>query len=307
MLDPRIPFKNRYLAGLLAFLIPGLGHLYQGRRFKGILCGFCIFSTFFIGQCLGDWSVVYWKKDPTNLLNPYYAQVFVGLPALPALVQARRYDNPENADVMAISSPMQARFSGVLNIQDRSSKLHSGDVEGTISIQPDAEAFGVRGEFAGTLTERDKPPEQVKLQVAGTLTLDKPVSGDPERSTSLQVVEQEGERAQRVGSLVGGVPRRFADWYQAPPDDDFQMAMHRELGKYHELALTFTMLAGLLNILVILDAVEGPAYGYGDAPPAPQASDSRPAKTEPAVATSSVSPGASPAPAAAVKPTVNKS
>jgi hypothetical protein len=31
--------------------------------------------------------------------------------------------------------------------------------------------------------------------------------------------------------------------------------------------MTFTMIAGLLNILVILDAVEGPAYGYGDVEP----------------------------------------
>ena len=30
--------------------------------------------------------------------------------------------------------------------------------------------------------------------------------------------------------------------------------------------MTFTMIAGLLNILVILDAIEGPAYGYGDLP-----------------------------------------
>jgi hypothetical protein len=42
------------------------------------------------------------------------------------------------------------------------------------------------------------------------------------------------------------------------------LELHRKLGKFHELALTFTMIAGLLNILVILDVLEGPAYGYGD-------------------------------------------
>ncbi len=73
MLDPRIPFKNRYLAGVLAFLFPGAGHVYQGRYFKGILCGTCVLVTFFYGMALGNWSVVYWKKDPTNFLNPYYA------------------------------------------------------------------------------------------------------------------------------------------------------------------------------------------------------------------------------------------
>ena len=30
------------------------------------------------------------------------------------------------------------------------------------------------------------------------------------------------------------------------------------------MAMVFTWIAGLLNILAIWDAVEGPAFGYGD-------------------------------------------
>ena len=74
-----------------------------------------------------------------------------------------------------------------------------------------------------------------------------------------------------MGRLKGSVPRSFWDRFEAPPDDEerdldrgYLLDLHRQLGKYHELAMTFTMIAGLLNILVILDAVEGPAYGYGD-------------------------------------------
>ncbi len=65
--------------------------------------------------------------------------------------------------------------------------------------------------------------------------------------------------------------RSFWDRFEAPPDEEerdldraYLLDLHRQLGKFYELALTFTMIAGLLNILVILDAVEGPAYGYGD-------------------------------------------
>ncbi len=130
MLDPRIPFKNRYLAGVLAFLFPGAGHVYQGRYFKGILCGVCVLVTFFYGMALGNWSVVYWKKDPTNFLNPYYAQVFVGLPALPSLVQARRYDSRTNVDQLSISGPINAPFHGVLRMHDRPTDgLVTGQIE----------------------------------------------------------------------------------------------------------------------------------------------------------------------------------
>lgn len=41
--------------------------------------------------------------------------------------------------------------------------------------------------------------------------------------------------------------------------------MNRRLGgKRYEIALLFTWVAGLLNLLAIWDAYEGPAYGYGD-------------------------------------------
>ncbi len=37
-----VDLRNRYLAALLAWLIPGAGHLYQGRRTKGQLFFVCI-------------------------------------------------------------------------------------------------------------------------------------------------------------------------------------------------------------------------------------------------------------------------
>lgn len=35
---------------------------------------------------------------------------------------------------------------------------------------------------------------------------------------------------------------------------------HKELGGHFELGVVYTMIAGLLNILAIFDAYEGPAY-----------------------------------------------
>jgi hypothetical protein len=85
-----IPLKNWALAGFLAWLTPGLGHLYQGRTAKGLLFMICILGTFVFGMWLGDGRVVYASFRPDDWRLPYLCQVGVGLPALPALLQASR-------------------------------------------------------------------------------------------------------------------------------------------------------------------------------------------------------------------------
>ena len=118
-----------------------------------------------------------------------------------------------------------------------------------------------------------------------------PVAGQHQPDVSGQVTGEEGNRVENfdvgdevevvdeagkpngrpVGRLRGSIPRSFLDRFEAPPDEEdrnldraYLLEWHRQLGKFYELAMTFTMIAGLLNILVILDAVEGPAYGFGD-------------------------------------------
>jgi TM2 domain-containing membrane protein YozV len=265
MLDPRIPFKNRWLAGVFAWLIPGAGHLYQGRWFKGIVCGLCVLGTFFFGLQLGDWGVVYWKQDPLNMLNPYYAQFFVGLPAIPSLLQSRRYTSRANTDQTGIEAPINAPFEGTLRVLDPSSGLTDGKVKGRLTIRPEGsgDARAITGEFSGTLTTQNGQQKEQKLVLGDVPRLGKPVSADPDRVIELDVVDA-GGKSRQVARLQGNIPRSFWDRFEAPPDEDYLLELHRELGKYHELAMTFTMIAGLLNILVILDAVEGPAYGYGD-------------------------------------------
>jgi hypothetical protein len=99
-----VDLKDPALAALLAWLIPGLGHWYQGRRAKAALYFFCIMGLFVFGLWLGGSSqpcrqegdnigygrAVYfaWRKDDHHLA--YLCQIGVGLPALPALIQANR-------------------------------------------------------------------------------------------------------------------------------------------------------------------------------------------------------------------------
>jgi hypothetical protein len=85
-----IDLKEPWIAALLAWLMPGMGHVYQGRTGKGILFFVCVFGTFVFGMTLGEGKVVYASmpgQEPWRW--QYYCQLGVGLPAMPALVQRR--------------------------------------------------------------------------------------------------------------------------------------------------------------------------------------------------------------------------
>lgn len=86
----QVELKDPGLAAFLAWLLPGLGHLYQGRLAKGTLFMVCILGTFFYGLFLGQGKVVYASWRPEDRRLAYICQVGVGLPALPALIQTRR-------------------------------------------------------------------------------------------------------------------------------------------------------------------------------------------------------------------------
>lgn len=82
-----IDLKDPVVAAVLGWLVPGLGHIYQGRTRKGVLFMVTILSTFFYGLFISEGRAVYasWVDGDKRL--PYLCQVCVGLPALPALVQ----------------------------------------------------------------------------------------------------------------------------------------------------------------------------------------------------------------------------
>ena len=96
--DPRhapvpVNLKNPWLAAFYAWLWPGAGHIYQGRRAKGILFMVCVLSTYFFGFTLGNGRVVYASFKKPDFRYAYLCQVGVGLPALPALVQYWRFED----------------------------------------------------------------------------------------------------------------------------------------------------------------------------------------------------------------------
>lgn len=263
MPDPRVNLKNPWIAGVLAYLIPGAGHFYQGRILKGVIYCVCILGTLSWGMALGDWTVVYYAPQKGRISLSYMAQMMTGLPALPAVVQAKRYHSSENKPLHTLTEPLEAPFEGQLRAFGPGSDQASGDVAGTIHLEPVEGPLGpdVRGEFNGTLNGKE-----IKLPLGGRLFLDRPIAASPGRMLEVEVVPQENQHPQLSQQLQGTVPRTFTNRFEVPPSDDVLQELNGRLGKFYELALVFTWIAGLLNVLAIWDALEGPAYGYGDEP-----------------------------------------
>lgn len=93
MSEQTVSLRNPARAAVLAWLIPGLGHFYQGRTGKGILYAVCILGLYLMGMVMGEGKIVYWRwvnplNNPEKFCLYYLGQFFVGLPALPALIQS---------------------------------------------------------------------------------------------------------------------------------------------------------------------------------------------------------------------------
>src|SRR6476469_4436225 len=98
------PPPTTLLAGVLSYLVPGLGQIMQGRVGKGLLFFVCLVSLFHVGQAMGNWQNVYlptsesrWARDQARPQNPlasivhyrwhYAGQFWIGVAAWPALWQ----------------------------------------------------------------------------------------------------------------------------------------------------------------------------------------------------------------------------
>ena len=159
MAQNSVRLRNPHQAAFLAWLCPGLGHFYQGRTGKGWLYAICILSLYAVGFAMGEGKIVYWRwvnplSNPEQFPLYYIGQFFVGLPALPALIQ-------------------------------------------------------------GTLQYFD-------------------------------------------------VSIPFLWGFMSPPDPNVLNGLHPRLGKLVEVGTIYTTVAGLLNVLAIYDALEGPAYADQD-------------------------------------------
>ncbi|GAB4150186.1 MAG: hypothetical protein Tsb009_24880 [Planctomycetaceae bacterium] len=281
MTNPKIDLKTPWVAGLLAYLIPGAGHLYQRRFFKAGLYFVCIFGTFLYGMHLGEWKTVYWTENPGRYKfgQPgkrnygYLTQLGIGIPSLYAYIQSRRYHTAKNRPVVLnmvvddqgaairnpLDSPLTAKFKGTIVSEVLEPEFVKNEVTGEIHLEPHNRMF--RGTFTGTITSENGKSQEIKRELGHSLYLDSPVLGHERRQLEVGILAEDGKP---VGELVGYIPRSFGNWFEAPLDDAILQDLNGRLTKRFEMALVFTWIAGLLNILAIWDAAQGPAYGYDD-------------------------------------------
>lgn len=121
MSQQRISLRNPAKAAFLAWLAPGLGHYYQGRKGKALLYAICILGIYLVGFILGEGKVVYWRwvnplHNPEKFSPHYLGQFFVGLPALPALLQGTiRHFAPDSNFLWGfMAEPPQIVLNGMI-------------------------------------------------------------------------------------------------------------------------------------------------------------------------------------------------
>jgi hypothetical protein len=148
---PLPPRELQPLPGLLSFLVPGLGQIYQGRVSKGVLFFVSIYGLFFYGMYLGGGTVkagepakpytvsgnVYLPEAPKQsaplenlpqLVNDLYnrpqylGQFWVGVAAWPALWQYFTFDKnqePQTALGRFERTPSEEALNAVDNYGDK--------------------------------------------------------------------------------------------------------------------------------------------------------------------------------------------
>ncbi len=132
-----IDLRDPLVAAVLAWLAPGLGHLYQRRFAKAALYFLCIMSTFAYGLALGSlpekgWygRVVYYSWRPGDKRLFYLCQAGAGLVAMPALIQANRMANNRRVWLGGFEAPPRhpSSLAGPENVngdQPTAHELHS--------------------------------------------------------------------------------------------------------------------------------------------------------------------------------------
>jgi hypothetical protein len=85
-----LDLRNRELAAVLAWLLPGAGHFYQRRYLKSAIFFIAIMSTFGLGMLVGGGRCVYASWNQVEKRWQYALQAGIGLPASPAAYQAYR-------------------------------------------------------------------------------------------------------------------------------------------------------------------------------------------------------------------------
>jgi hypothetical protein len=213
------------VAGLLSYLVPGLGQIVRGRVGKGVLFLVCIYALFFYGMYQGHASVT--VDDKTYTVNsPVYL--------------------PDNTDERNLND-------GSFNLPTLAQNLYNrpqfvGQFWVGVAAWPAVWQYLNHGRERKLLEEADDLARRAENEEGA------------DKEKTLQQAEEKRKRLREGDPLLGNFERQ--------PTDAAINAVQTSGGKRLELAWVFTVIAGVLNIMVIYDAIAGPAFPLaGQLPP----------------------------------------
>jgi hypothetical protein len=107
------------IAGILAWIIPGLGHIYLGHRTRGLVLLVTITATFWTGVAIGS---VQGTVDPTERRLWFLAQMGTGGNAISAFAlnqittRAVRADNRKPVVTNWVAAEVGVHYTGVAGL-----------------------------------------------------------------------------------------------------------------------------------------------------------------------------------------------
>jgi hypothetical protein len=216
---PLAPF-----AGVLSYLVPGLGQIVQGRVGKGLLFLVCIYTLFFYGLYLGSGAVTIGKRTYRITSNVYLPDTYEDgrNETMPRLL-VNLYNRPQFAGQFWVGVAAWPAVWQYLTYNREQAHRLDDEID---SLYRQADNAGDEKAAAEKLQEAEKLEQAVRHS--------HPLLGDFQREPS----------ASSINAVQNAGDKRM------------------------ELAWVYTVIAGVLNIMVIYDAVAGPAFlstsGAGD-------------------------------------------
>ena len=236
---PEVPSPRRLspLGAVLSYLVPGLGQIAQGRLGKGVLFLLCVYTLFFYGVYLGAAEVRYGSRTfrvSSNVFIPRPPEPPPPQPPEPnatILTSARRWMVDTGAWAASYPRPQFAAqfWVGVAAWPAIVQYNHA-------NAQPDAsflEREITELHLAADRAERDNDPDEAKKKLA--------------------------EASQKSEDLKARMHPILGDFMREPGPQATNMVFNAG-DKRLDLAWVFTVIAGVLNIMVIYDALAGPAF-----------------------------------------------
>jgi hypothetical protein len=216
--QPLAPF-----AGVLSYLVPGLGQIVQGRVGKGLLFLVCIYTLFFYGMYLGYGEVRIGSRTYRLASNVYLPDTVEDTPPhegqttsqLPPLL-INLYNRPQFAGQFWVGVAAWPAIWQYMTF--KKSEVHEKEHE-IDRLYADADQ-------ANDQEEKTRKLQAAEVEERQLRDLNHPLLGDFQREPSASAIN----------------------------------AVHNAGDKRLELAWVYTVIAGVLNIMVIYDAVAGPVF-----------------------------------------------